>query len=176
MQKCKSKAVLIDHPAASAEKKYILSKWKTAGSDVDDPSPSALDDGHDHPVDRSKEIARLMKKEMVAKMKDDPSKLPDQVRGEVIRDYEEKYKDDLELWDDVVANMGQKTSTHETFEEIELLLLARKLTIEMTLSLKSSLKMCLVVIRLLHWIPTKIYQMTGKISLMTGRKKNTQDP
>ena len=44
-------------------------------------------------------------------MKDDPSKLPDQVRGEVIRHYEEKYKDNLELWDDVVANLGQKAST-----------------------------------------------------------------
>ena len=88
-------------------------------------------------------------------MKEDPSKLPDQVRCEVIRDHEEKYKDDLELWDDVVANMGQGTSIQRN-EEKELLLLVRKLTKEMTLGLKSSSKLCLVLIRSLHWIPTKI--------------------
>ena len=63
---------------------------------------------HKHASDRVAILADIMKKEMFAKVSKHPETKADDTYREVITDYEERYGEEEQVWDEAVANLPYK--------------------------------------------------------------------
>ena len=78
---------------------------------VDDrwsPQNLSSDDMYNHASDRVAILADIMKKEMFAKVSKHPETKADDTYREVITDYEERYGEEEQVWDEAVANLPYK--------------------------------------------------------------------
>jgi hypothetical protein len=66
------------------------------------------DDVHNHMSDKGAILAEVMKKEMFQKVAKNPETRSDDVYRNVIVDYEERYGDQEEVWEEAIANLTTK--------------------------------------------------------------------
>ena len=98
---CKANAHILDG-IGEGEQKYLLSRWQLKGC--------TLETSHNHPADESMEITRQMKKDIVNLQDENPQMKPEECIRAVKIKYEELYKNKLDMWDDIIADFGEKTS------------------------------------------------------------------
>ena len=63
------------------------------------------DDVHNHVSDKGAILAEVMKKEMFQKVAKNPETRSDDVYRDVIVDYEERYGEQEEVWEEAIANL-----------------------------------------------------------------------
>lgn len=72
------------------------------------PQNLSSDDVHNHASDRGAILAGIMKKEMFAKVLKHPETKADDAFRDVITDYEERYGEEEQVWDEAIANLPSK--------------------------------------------------------------------
>ena len=124
--KCKASAVLIE-VEKDGEIKLALAKWipdepiaKEHGEEQEDEDieegeedeeEKTLETLHNHSAEEAQEIIQEIRKEFIKYQVEHPETLPDTCRRIVFLKYESLFvPDNVPLWNDIVAGLGQKTT------------------------------------------------------------------
>ena len=123
---------------------------------VDDrwsPQNLSSDDMHNHASDRVAILADIMKKEMFAKVSKHPETKADDTYREVITDYEERYGEEEQVWDEAVANLPYKDQLARNMSHIRSKELGPLPKNRDEFDPEAVVKDAVVATKLLLWIP-----------------------
>jgi hypothetical protein len=88
---------------------------------VDDkwwPQNLSPDEMHNHASDRGAVLAHIMKKEMIAKVTSKPETKAEEAYREVITEFEDRFGDEEQVWDDAIANLPDKENLARNMRHI----------------------------------------------------------
>ena len=82
------------------------------------PQNLSPDEMHNHASDRGAVLAQIMKKEMFAKVADKPETKAEEAYRDVVTDFEDRFGDEDQIWDEAIANLPNKENLARNMRHI----------------------------------------------------------